>query len=104
MSIESLEYALVTAAVGMGIVFFALLALSGVMLLIRAIFGGSERKTVAASIGTPVDPEAVDPDQRSGDGLPRWAIAGAVAYILAEDTFMTPHAAPWTNRIDEERG
>lgn len=103
MNIESIEYALITAGVGMGIVFFALLILSGVMLVIRAIFGGSPQANGTTPTATPAATAPIDPNHTGPEGLPRWAIAGAVAYIHAEEAFATPYASPWTQRTDEER-
>lgn len=110
MNIESFEYALVTAGVGMGVVFFALVVLSGLMILLRTIFrdegsagaspAGGQAKPAAGAAGEKAA-ETGGPDTRDAAGVPRWAFAGALAYLAAEESQMTPHASPWTRRRDE---
>ncbi len=105
MNIEALDYALVTAGVGMGIVFFALITLSLMMLLIRSVF--ADRAASPQSAGDSAGNSAADvtsepgPNSLDAGGVPRWALAGAVAYLLAEESQMTPYASPWRRRNDE---
>lgn len=114
MNIESFEFALVTAGVGMGIVFFALIVLSVMMLVIRVIFRDrpaedathsavainminttdtAERGEGGIDAGSDPGPDAVD-----ATGLPRWALAGVVTYLVEEERERAPWATPWTTR------
>ncbi len=109
MIVDTLEYALVTAGVGMGIVFFALISLSLMMLVIRAIFA-DRSTTTAADPGSGGAKAGADggsrgagrkepgPDEKDEHGVPRWALAGAVAYLLEEERERAPWASPWTSR------
>jgi Na+-transporting methylmalonyl-CoA/oxaloacetate decarboxylase gamma subunit len=103
MNVESYSYALLTAGVGMGTVFFFLVLLSVMMLVIRRLF--DTPVTVAKGAG---DEEGASPGtakQTTGGaevidshGVPRWVIAGVLAYIATEETEYAPHSGIWTQR------
>jgi Na+-transporting methylmalonyl-CoA/oxaloacetate decarboxylase gamma subunit len=114
--LESFGYALLTAAVGMAIVFFFLVVLSLMMRVIRYLFDPAERARPAGGA-----PPARDADQEQGahrtgasasvahandgagvvdaHGIPRWAIAAALAYLSEEERAYSPAATGWTYRV-----
>lgn len=104
MNVESFSYALLAAVVGMAIVFLFLVVLSVLMVVIRAIF---DDKVVAAGGGGPEavadgDKQAAGETSRAADqtddGVPRWAVAAALAYLSEEEREYAPRAAGWTVR------
>ncbi len=101
MNVESYSYVLVTAVVGMGVVFFFLVFLSVMMHVIRRIFdtpapGVKAGRTAARSGGT--EETETGGDSVDSHGIPHWVVAGALAYILVEEQEYTPHAGIWTQR------
>jgi hypothetical protein len=111
---DTFQYALVTAGIGMGIVFFFLFALSMLMYLIRALLvdrpeasgsgakangSGAAGTTGASGQGT----AGGGPDTADEHGVPRWALAGAVAYLLEEEREYAPRADAWIGRNDSRR-
>lgn len=111
---DTFQYALTTAGVGMGIVFSFLLALSLLMYLMRALLvgrpeaGGTASKASGEREATGGDgggrtASSGGAETTDEQGVPRWAVAGAVAYLLAEEQEHAPRAAAWTGRIDSRR-
>ncbi len=102
MNIESYSFALLTAVVGMGTVFFFLVLLSVMMLVIRRLFDApvvvrtSENGNDGAGVDQPVTTGGAD--VVDSNGLPRWVIAGVLAYIAAEETEYAPYSGIWTQR------
>ena len=86
MDIESFSYSVLTALIGMGVVFASLSALSVLMYLLRVVFEG--RSASAAVDGAPQSSaQAVPTDDRSGANggqslLPTEVILGGVAHYL----------------------
>lgn len=108
--IDNFQYALMTAGIGMGIVFFFLLFLCLLMLVLKLLMidrpakvnevGGTETTEAADTTPAPADTTPPPgPDTPDDQGIPRWATAGAVAYLLAEDEQFAPHAGAWMNRL-----
>lgn len=109
MNVEAYNYVIITALLGMGIVFFFLVVLSVLMIVIRALFdtppAGAAKKSRDAVPA--VDSAGGAEVERSGGadvvdafGVPRWAIAAALAYLTAEEKDHTPYATVWTERGD----
>lgn len=104
MNVESFGYALLAAVVGMAIVFLFLVVLSVLMVIIRAIFDDK------AAAGAPPDGaadggasgqaagETSRAADQTDDGVPRWAVAAALAYLSEEEREYAPRAAGWTVR------
>ena len=88
MSLESFEYSLLTAGVGMGLVFLFLGALSVLMVVIRTLFDRRRRggETV------PGDSSEETPDPVAA---PDWVIAAAPAYLFEEENDVIPNAEGW---------
>jgi Na+-transporting methylmalonyl-CoA/oxaloacetate decarboxylase gamma subunit len=109
MNIESFGYAMLTAVVGMAIVFLFLVVLSLLMVVIRALFNdkpeqpstaespgrGTAADGGAGRSGPPVASHAAD---QTDNGVPRWAIAAALAYLSEEEREYAPRATGWTVR------
>jgi Na+-transporting methylmalonyl-CoA/oxaloacetate decarboxylase gamma subunit len=109
MNIESFGYALLTAVVGMAIVFLFLVVLSLLMVVIRAVFndrpqastttgtsgGGTAAGGGAGEGANPADSRAAD---ETDNGVPRWAVAAALAYLSEEEREYAPRATGWTVR------
>lgn len=88
MSIESFSYTLLTAGVGMGLVFLFLGALSLLMLVIRIAFDRKPRTAADTANGSA---------SRSTPETPPWAIVAAVAYLMEEANDSIPHAQHWVD-------
>ncbi|WP_146049476.1 OadG family protein [Alkalispirochaeta sphaeroplastigenens] len=105
---DSFGYALVTAGVGMMIVFVFLLFLSAVMMVLRALLmdrpaGGGGGAAQDGATGAEEGESGAGGAFVSGEGgVPRWAIAGAVAYLEAEEAEYAPRAAGWLERRERE--
>ncbi|MFA7565947.1 MAG: OadG family protein [Alkalispirochaeta sp.] len=106
MSVESFSYSLLTALFGMGTVTFFLVLLSGLMVVIRRLFDtpaegaptvkkGKTGNGVAETQGSEIQSGA---DVVDASGVPRWVIAGVLAYIAAEETAYTPYSRVWIER------
>ena len=104
MNIESFSYVLLTTVVGMAIVFLFLVVLSLLMVVIRAIFDdkpapspvSSPNGAAAGADGSPAaDSRAAD---QMDNGVPRWVVAAALAYLSEEEREYAPRASEWTIR------
>jgi hypothetical protein len=101
MSTETIGFAILTAGVGMTVVFSALILLSLIMVALPILFAGPpEKESGTAAGGLPDNgkKEEPGPDEVDEDGTPLWAIAGAIAYLLEEERTRTPRASSWTAR------
>tara|TARA_B100000614_G_scaffold201272_1_gene182555 strand:+ start:324 stop:641 length:318 start_codon:yes stop_codon:yes gene_type:complete len=102
VNVESYGYVVLTAAVGMGIVFLFLIILSLLMVVIRGVFGERPRPTAAAATGgetaATTDSSAERPADTVEQGVPRWVIAGALAYLAEEERDYAPQSQQWTQR------
>ena len=87
MLFESFEYSLLTAALGMGLVFLFLGVLSALMVVIRTIFD-RRRRSANTESGENVD-------RRDSIVVPDWAIAAAIVYLLQEESEVVPNAEGW---------
>ncbi|SIR11198.1 Oxaloacetate decarboxylase, gamma chain [Alkalispirochaeta americana] len=95
---DSFGYALVTAGVGMGIVFFFLLFLSVVMLVLRAVMIEKSPEPTAAGSESSEPEVSGGADEVDAAGIPRWAMAAVVAYLEAEEAEYAPRAEGWLAR------
>lgn len=86
MSNESFSYVLLTAGIGMGLVFFFLAFLSLLMIVIRIVFDRVPQDNTKIVTG-PSTGSAPDP--------PSWAIVAAVAYLMEEENDSIPQAKHW---------
>lgn len=115
MNVEAFGYAVLSTAVGMGIVFFFLIVLSILMTVIRRLFddGGvfAHPDSAAPRRGDPAPAdgstggdggEVAKPSGSPADelvgGVPRWVIAGAIAYLSEEEREYRPRAGAWAER------
>lgn len=105
MNVESFSYALLAAVVGMAIVFLFLVVLSVLMVVIRAIFedraaarGGQPETAADGDAGGQPAGETSRAADQTDDGVPRWAVAAALAYLSEEEREYAPRAAGWTAR------
>ncbi|MFW5695171.1 MAG: OadG family protein [Alkalispirochaeta sp.] len=112
MNVESFSYVLLTTVVGMAIVFLFLAVLSLLMFLIRFMFdektgaGGGARPKNGAAVarngggagGHGGESTPSDAADRSDDGVPRWVVAAALAYLSEEEREYAPRASGWTVR------
>ncbi len=93
MDIESYGYVVLVAGLGMTIVFLFLWFLSGLMSLIKILFGDREGSP------QPQEQELVAP----GEAPPvayrgkNWVIAAAVAFLEAEQLDQSSDPGPWTS-------
>lgn len=110
MNVEAYSYVVVAALVGMGVVFFFLIILSLLMVVIRFFF---DRPAADRAAGRWSSAGGRTGDVPSGDtavgtsgganvtdshGVPRWAVAGALAYLAAEEREYAPRSGGWTQR------
>lgn len=88
MSVDSPLYTILTAGFGMVIVFFFLAFLSVLMVVINRLAGERTR------------PAAESPRAASvvAAAAPDWVMAGAVAFLLAEERDAAHPALPWIQR------
>ena len=106
MNVEAYSYVVVAALVGMGVVFVFLIILSVLMVVIRFFFDGTAEERAAARRGPVRDEAAGDTsggvgagaDVTDSSGVPRWAVAGALAYLTAEEREYAPRSSGWTQR------
>lgn len=105
MNVESFSYALLAAVVGMAIVFLFLVVLSVLMVVIRAIFddnavaGGDQHDAATdGDAGEQAAGKTSRAADQTDDGVPRWAVAAALAYLSEEEREYAPRAAGWTVR------
>lgn len=105
MNVESFSYAALTTLIGMGVVFLFLIVLSLLMVAIRVIFDSYRplRRTGTndrSSGGTSYRDEEIAAGGGAlvtdASGIPRWVIAGALAYLIVEDEEYQPVAGSWT--------
>lgn len=111
MNVESYSYVAITALIGMGVVFFFLIALSLLMYGIRFLFDDrSQKKTTKRDLSSPTgrSQESGDPvaaaDVIDTNGLPRWVIAATLAYLVAEEREYAPEANGWVQRHTDRWG
>ena len=95
MNIESFSYVLLTTVVGMAIVFLFLVVLSLLMVVIRAIFDDKPAPSPASSQNGSTTDGGSD---QTDDGVPRWVVAAALAYLSEEEREYAPRASGWTIR------
>jgi Na+-transporting methylmalonyl-CoA/oxaloacetate decarboxylase gamma subunit len=110
VNVEAYSYVVVAALVGMGVVFFFLIILSVLMVVIRFFFDRSagdraaaRRSSAADRTGGGLSGDAVAAGSGGADvtdshGVPRWAVAGALAYLAAEEREYAPRSGGWTQR------
>ncbi|MEX2444048.1 MAG: OadG family protein [Alkalispirochaeta sp.] len=113
MNIESFSYVLLTTVVGMAIVFLFLAVLSVLMFVIRSIFdekaaasGKVDGRNGGGGPGGPGDGASgggagsapTNAADRTDGGVPRWAVAAALAYLSEEEREYAPRASGWTVR------
>jgi len=93
MDIDSYGYVILVAALGMGIVFVFLWFLSGLMSLIKRVFGDSD---VPRKVVDKIEPVLADAAPLAYRGH-NWLIAAAVAYLEAEQFDQSSDPAPWVS-------
>ncbi|MCG8480701.1 MAG: OadG family protein [Spirochaetales bacterium] len=94
MNIESFGYAVISALVGMAIVFIFLVVLSVIMVVLRRVLDPTKDEFSARGEGDAIDRERA---VSSTDGdPPPWVIAGVMAYLSAEEHTRAPRAGVWT--------
>ncbi len=101
MNTDTISYVILTAGVGMGVVFFALTFLSLMMVALRVTFADrSAKRSVGIGPGRGNESVASEPGPEDTDeqGTPRWVLAGAVAYLQMEQQTRAVSASPWASR------
>ena len=109
MNVEAYSYVVVAALVGMGVVILFLIVLSVLMVVIRFFFdrptGGrrasarlSAEKTGVGARQDIIGTVTGGADVTDSRGVPRWAVAGALAYLAAEEREYAPRSGGWTQR------
>ena len=109
MNVEAYSYVVVAALVGMGVVFFFLIVLSVLMVVIRFFFDrpagdkpasprSSTEKTGVGAAGSTAGGTTGGADVTDSGGVPRWAVAGALAYLATEEREYAPRSGEWTKR------
>jgi Na+-transporting methylmalonyl-CoA/oxaloacetate decarboxylase gamma subunit len=110
VNVEAYSYVVVAALVGMGVVFLFLIVLSVLMVVIRFFFDRSPADRVGPrrlfgkgeAGGVPSENAATGAtggaDVTDAHGVPRWAVAGALAYLAAEEREYAPRSGGWTQR------
>ncbi len=93
MDIESYGYVVLVAGLGMAIVFVFLWFLSGLMSLIKIVFGGEDRGPLQQKQES-VAPNGAPPVAYRGKN---WVIAAAVAFLEAEQLDQSSDPGPWTS-------
>lgn len=95
MRMESFSFALIVAAFGSLVVFGLLALLSGFMVAIR---NADNVLPSAPPTGRPARQEPARKEKElGGAGVPRWAVAAAVAYLMLEEEEGRTQASPWTD-------
>ena len=92
MNTESFGYAVISALVGMTIVFIFLVVLSVIMVVLRRVLDPTKEDFPARGEGDAIERAASSTD---GDPPP-WVIAGVMAYLSVEERNRAPHAGVWT--------
>jgi len=86
----------------MAIVFLFLVVLSLLMVAIRFIFeekaDASDTATGLSAGATSGGPGGGDAADQTDDGVPRWVVATALAYLSEEEREYAPRASGWTIR------
>lgn len=93
MDINSYGYVILVAGLGMAIVFLFLWLLSGLMSLIKIVFGGEGRVPRQQKQESVALNEAVPVAYRGKN----WVIAAAVAFLEAEALDQSSDPTPWTS-------
>ena len=96
MNTEAFGYAVLSALVGMAIVFLFLVVLSVIMVVLRKMLDDPAGDNARSDGGPVAHTERTEPSAE--DGLPPWVVAGVMAYLSAEEQHRAPHAGTWTKR------
>ncbi len=95
MNTESFGYAVLSALVGMAIVFIFLVVLSAIMVVLRRVFDAPARNE-SSSRGEAAAVDLMRETPSSAGDPPQWVIAGVMAYLSSEEQNSAPHAGVWT--------
>lgn len=104
MNVEVYSYSLITTVLGMLVVFLSLSALSVMMVVLKRIFSGDEKKgggrRTEKTEARKAKPGKVE-QTGSGQQLPVWVRAAVAAYLSAEQEPDRPSADPWNAVVNQ---